>query len=86
LTSPVGRRQRGCYSREDGGKFALADRVLISTPMWNFAIPYKLKQWFDLIVKPRLTFRFDPAQGYLPLLKNRPTVVILASGSDLSPA
>jgi FMN-dependent NADH-azoreductase len=48
----------------------------------NFAIPYKLKQWFDLIVKPRLTFRFDPAQGYLPLLKNRPTVVILASGSD----
>jgi FMN-dependent NADH-azoreductase len=56
--------------------------VLISTPMWNFAIPYKLKQWFDLIVQPGLTFRFDPAQGYLPLLKNRPTVVILASGSD----
>ena len=23
-----------------------------------------------------------PAQGYLPLLKDRPTVVILASGSD----
>jgi FMN-dependent NADH-azoreductase len=63
-------------------RFALADRVLISTPMWNFAIPYKLKQWFDLIVQPGLTFRFDPAQGYLPLLKNRPTVVIVASGSD----
>jgi FMN-dependent NADH-azoreductase len=63
-------------------RFALADRVLISTPMWNFAIPYKLKQWFDLIVQPGLAFRFDPVQGYLPLLKNRPTVVILASGSD----
>jgi FMN-dependent NADH-azoreductase len=63
-------------------RFALADRVLISTPMWNFGIPYKLKQWFDLIVQPGLTFRFDPTQGYLPLLKNRPTVVILASGSD----
>jgi FMN-dependent NADH-azoreductase len=63
-------------------RFALADRVLISTPMWNFGIPYKLKQWFDLIVQPGLTFRFDPAQGYLPLLKNRPTIVILASGSD----
>jgi len=25
--------------------------VLISTPMWNFGIPYKLKQWFDLIVQ-----------------------------------
>jgi FMN-dependent NADH-azoreductase len=63
-------------------RFALADRVLISTPMWNFGIPYKLKQWFDLIVQPGLTFRFDPAEGYLPLLKNRPTIVILASGSD----
>jgi FMN-dependent NADH-azoreductase len=63
-------------------RLSLADRVLISTPMWNFSIPYKLKQWFDIIIQPGLTFRFDPAQGYLPLLKNRPTVVILASGSD----
>jgi FMN-dependent NADH-azoreductase len=63
-------------------RFALGDRVLISTPMWNFSIPYKLKQWIDLIVQPGLTFRFDPAQGYLPLLKDRPTIVILASGSD----
>ena len=63
-------------------RLAQADRVLISTPMWNFGIPYKLKQWFDLIVQPGITFRFDPAQGYLPLLKDRPTIVILASGSD----
>jgi FMN-dependent NADH-azoreductase len=63
-------------------RLALADRVLISTPMWNFSIPYKLKQWLDVIVQPGLTFRFDPARGYLPLLKDRPTVVILASGGD----
>ena len=63
-------------------RFALADRVLISTPMWNFGIPYRLKQWFDLIIQPGLTFGFDPAQGYFPLLQNRPTIVILASGSD----
>jgi FMN-dependent NADH-azoreductase len=63
-------------------RFALADRVLISTPMWNFGIPYKLKQWIDVITQPGLAFRFDPAQGYLPLFKDRPTVVILASGSD----
>src|ERR1700749_1762479 len=35
-------------------RLALADRVLISTPMWNFSIPYKLKQWFDVIVQPGL--------------------------------
>jgi FMN-dependent NADH-azoreductase len=63
-------------------RLALADRVLISTPMWNFSIPYKLKQWFDVIVQPGLTFRFDPLNGYQPLLKDRPTLVIMASGSD----
>jgi FMN-dependent NADH-azoreductase len=63
-------------------RLALADKVLISTPMWNFSIPYKLKQWLDVIIQPGLTFRFDPAKGYLPLLKDRPTLVILASGSD----
>jgi FMN-dependent NADH-azoreductase len=63
-------------------RLALADRVLISTPMWNFSIPYKLKQWFDVIVQPGLTFRFDPATGYQPLLKDRPTIVIVASGGD----
>jgi FMN-dependent NADH-azoreductase len=63
-------------------RLALADRVLISTPMWNFSIPYKLKQWFDVIVQPGLTFRFDPVQGYQPLLKDRPTIVIVASGGN----
>lgn len=63
-------------------RLALADRLLISTPMWNFGIPYKLKQFLDVIIQPGLTFRFDPAQGYLPLLKDRPTLVIIASGSD----
>lgn len=30
-------------------RFALADRLLISTPMWNFGLPYKLKHYIDLI-------------------------------------
>lgn len=63
-------------------RFSLADRVLISSPMWNFGLPYKLKQWFDLIVQPGLTFSFSSADGYRGLVKDRPTIVILASGSD----
>ncbi len=63
-------------------RFALAERVLISSPMWNFGLPYKLKQWFDLIVQPGLTFSFSPAEGYRGLVKDRPTIVILASGGD----
>ncbi len=30
-------------------RFSLAERVLISSPMWNFSVPYKLKQWIDLV-------------------------------------
>ena len=44
-------------------RFSLADRVLISSPMWNFGVPYKLKQWFDLIVQPGLTFTFQSGRG-----------------------
>ena len=63
-------------------RFALAERLLISTPMWNFGLPYKLKHYIDLINQPRLTFRFDPAVGFIPLLKDRPTVAIVASSGD----
>jgi FMN-dependent NADH-azoreductase len=63
-------------------RLSLAERVLISTPMWNFGIPYKLKHYIDLIVQPGLTFSFNPSRGYSPLLKPRPTLVILASGGD----
>ncbi len=63
-------------------RLSLADRVVISTPMWNFGIPYKFKQWIDMVVQPGLTFTFDPKTGYRPLLKDRPVLIILASGSD----
>ena len=64
------------------GRLKTADRVLIATPMWNFGIPYKLKHWIDLITQPGLTFKFDPATGYSPLLPSRPTLVILSSAGD----
>jgi FMN-dependent NADH-azoreductase len=35
-----------------------------------------------VITQPGLTFRYVPARGYLPLLDDGPTIVILASGSD----
>ncbi len=56
--------------------------VVISTPMWNFSIPYRLKHYIDLITQPGLSFSFDPAAGYAPLLVSRPTYVVLASAGD----
>ncbi|MFZ1491001.1 MAG: NAD(P)H-dependent oxidoreductase [Ilumatobacteraceae bacterium] len=41
---------------------ATFDVVLVSTPMWNWSIPYRLKQWFDVVCQPGRTFTLD-AQG-----------------------
>ncbi len=59
-----------------------AEHVLVSTPMWNFSIPYQLKHWIDLITQPGLSFSFDPSTGYTPLLRPRPALVILASAGN----
>jgi FMN-dependent NADH-azoreductase len=62
-----------------------ADVLLISAPMWNFGIPYRLKQWLDVIVQPGLTFSWSPEQGYRGLVTGRPAVLVLARGGDYSP-
>lgn len=59
-----------------------ARTVVISTPMWNFSIPYRLKHYIDLVTQPGLSFSFDPVAGYAPLLTPRPTYVVLASAGD----
>ncbi len=59
-----------------------AERIVISSPLWNFSIPYRLKQYIDLVTQPGLTFSFDPKTGYRPLLGTRPVDIILASAGD----
>lgn len=59
-----------------------ADKYVLSTGMWNFSIPYKLKQFFDVIVQPGLTFSYDPEKGYSGLIVGKPLQLILARGGD----
>lgn len=68
--------------RAEVDRLKAADKIVISTPMWNFGIPYKLKQYFDVVVQPGLTFGYDPgAKRHLGLLKNAPTQLILTRSS-----
>ncbi len=64
-------------------RFLLADGYLISSPMWNFGIPYPLKQYIDLIVQPKYLFRYTE-KGVEGLVKNRKMVVITSRGGDYS--
>ncbi|MDQ6849347.1 MAG: NAD(P)H-dependent oxidoreductase [Actinomycetota bacterium] len=49
-------------------RFAAADRLLFSVPMWNHSIPYILKQFIDVVSQPGLVFDVDPTTGYTHLL------------------
>lgn len=62
-----------------------ADVVLISSAMWNFSIPYRLKQYIDVIVQPGLTFNYSPDEGYTGLLTGKKAVLALARGGDYGP-
>jgi FMN-dependent NADH-azoreductase len=56
------------------------DKYVLSSPMWNFGVPYRLKQYVDVIVQPGLTFAFSPEKGYTGLVTDRPLMLILARG------
>ncbi|MBI4335455.1 MAG: NAD(P)H-dependent oxidoreductase [Candidatus Omnitrophica bacterium] len=64
-------------------RFLSADLYLISTPMWNFNIPYSLKQYIDIIVQPKYLFRYvdGRAEG---LVKGKKMVIIASRGGDYS--
>lgn len=61
-------------------EFKTADKYVISLPMWNFGIPYKLKHYIDLLVQPGYTFSFSPEEGYKGLVLNKPVLLICARG------
>lgn len=64
-------------------QFVEADSYLFCVPMWNFSIPYKLKQYIDLITHPGLTFTRDEngPRG----IASGPATLIYSRGGDYSP-
>lgn len=56
-----------------------ADKIVIGVPMWNFGIPYRLKQFIDLVSHKDLLFTFDD-RGLNGLLTNAKALVIYARG------
>jgi FMN-dependent NADH-azoreductase len=71
-------------------RFAAADRLLFSVPMWNAGVPYILKQFIDVVSQPGMVFGVDPVTGYTHLLAggNRRAAVVYTSavwGPPLGP-
>ena len=58
-----------------------ADKVVVSSPMWNFSIPYRLKQYIDIVCQPGLSFYVNEQGQYIGTITDKPIQFILASGS-----
>lgn len=55
------------------------DRLLITTPMWNFNMPWKLKQWLDTVIQARVTFAYT-ADGPKGLLTCKKAAIVGSRG------
>lgn len=66
-------------------QFKSADKYLLSVPMWNFSIPYRLKQYIDIIVQPGYTFGFDEQGNYKGLVTGKPLLAVYARGGEYAP-
>ncbi|MCH4024464.1 MAG: NAD(P)H-dependent oxidoreductase [Acetobacter sp.] len=63
-----------------------ADILIISVPMWNFGIPYKLKMLIDIVSQKDCLFHFD-TDGFSGMAQGRAVLVCArglnyATGSD----
>jgi FMN-dependent NADH-azoreductase len=61
--------------------FLAADKLLLGVPLWNFGIPYRLKQLIDLITQKDILFSFD-GERFQGLMKARKATVVYARGLD----
>ena len=80
---PLTAEQKAVWAdiRRLAGSFLAADKLLFAVPMWNFGIPYRLKQLIDLISHKDILFAFD-GTGFRGLLKARKAAVVYARGLD----
>ncbi|MGC1254983.1 MAG: NAD(P)H-dependent oxidoreductase, partial [Candidatus Acidiferrales bacterium] len=53
---------------------------VLGTPMWNFSLPYKLKQLIDLVAQRNYLFTYDGKQ-YGPLLNVEKAIAVYTRGS-----
>jgi len=63
-------------------QFTSADKYVLAVPMWNFGIPYRLKQYVDLLVQPGYTFSYSEDKGYEGLVVGKPLLTVCARGGE----
>lgn len=55
--------------------------LVMAVPMWNFALPYRLKHYIDLVVQPGLSFGVNE-NGSFGMIEDKPVFIAYASGGQ----
>jgi FMN-dependent NADH-azoreductase len=63
-------------------RFVSAEKFVLAVPMWNFSIPYRLKQYIDVLVQPGYTFSYSEDEGYKGLVLEKPLLTVYARGGE----
>ena len=63
--------------------FASYDKIVLSTPMWNYSVPYALKHYIDILVQPGMTYGLDADYNHVGTLHDRPVQLLLTRSSPL---
>ena len=79
--TPLSPRQQEALDLSDEliAELQAHDEIVITAPMYNFNIPTQLKNYFDLIARAGVTFRYTEA-GPEGLVKGKTAVVISSRG------
>jgi FMN-dependent NADH-azoreductase len=64
--------------------FLSADIYLISTPMWNFSIPYALKYYIDSIIQPGYLYKYNEQGQPVGLVHGKKMICVTSRGGDYS--
>jgi FMN-dependent NADH-azoreductase len=62
-----------------------AEHWLITTPMYNFAVPARLKAYIDHIVRVGVTFKTHEDGSFTGLLEGKKATVIVSSAGEYTP-
>ncbi|MEO5666261.1 MAG: NAD(P)H-dependent oxidoreductase [Nocardioides sp.] len=86
MGGPIDRAHAESWARIESliEDFLSADAILLTSPMWNFSIPYALKYYIDCLVQPGYVFKYNE-QGYpVPLVHGKRMLCITSRGGDYS--
>jgi FMN-dependent NADH-azoreductase len=65
-------------------QFLDTDIYLITTPMWNFGIPYALKYYIDAIIQPGYLYRYNEQGIPEGLVIGKKMICVTSRGGDYS--